>query len=191
MKFEGSIKEVLEFIEKEKPEFAGALRKSMIGAIISLVGSEEMQEAMRGIVESEVKHAVTAAVREALIITQTRRVGGGYVKELEGYMAEEFTAAMGDIFKQSEGVEGILRKVADEKLKYLVERYETRADKTVDEYVKRLIPHYVTNAYKERVAEQFEIGGIQPMLEEMLQKTIGKMIMSGALSINAGGAKDE
>jgi hypothetical protein len=85
-------------------------------------------------------------------------------------MAEEVVRNYGDDYRKS------WQKATDD-LKPLVE---------VE--VRKLIPQYVTEEYRERVAANFDEKRVDGMLQELVTKAIGSMLMSGALSFNAPAA---
>ncbi|WP_422661672.1 hypothetical protein ACK8P5_26480 (plasmid) [Paenibacillus sp. EC2-1] len=187
MKIEGSLREILDFIEKENPEFSAKLREKMSGAMLSLVSSDEMKQGVETMIMNVVETRIHDVLDRALKLD---KVIGGYGQpntyRISGFMAETVEGRFRDIIMGDKeylvrtAVRKDVQQIADE----VLGSYKNTADNIVESLVRQIVPGVVSETYSERVADRFDRLGVSPMIDERIQSSIGRMVASGVIKFN-------
>lgn len=178
MKFEGGIKEILDFIEQTGA--VSEIKLKLSGALIALVDSEAMKQAIANMATESAHDALRIAMQRALFAAS-----GGFNRgtTIEGWYAEEFKKQM-SVALAASNVKIIIRDMIYNELKDTKESLQKemqRLHDTMKPFVamelSKQIPALVTESYKERVAQRFDEQKIDALVEEVMRKAMARMFL--------------
>lgn len=152
---------------------------------------EELEESARELAEKEVTRHIARAFSETHTnFGSPKRSFNGWaatvVKGLLDNELDKVSSARVDQLMKGATIHSLIRDACDMEMENQRKRFKTTLEDVqpyIDEQVRTLIPKYVTEDYKERVANNFDEKHVPAMLTAMVQKAIGAMLMSGALHI--------
>jgi uncharacterized protein YaaW (UPF0174 family) len=191
-----SIEELIGFVHGELPtaQIKQNLASAMLDAWLNNPHiAAKVEEQATKLAERKVQQMIDAAIKvdEANVWNGHKRSFSGWGAEI---LAEHFNNAMKTAGLNT-GSGQTIRAMAEEVVRNYGDDYRKSWQKATDDLkplveveVRKLIPQYVTEEYRERVAANFDEKRVDGMLQELVTKAIGSMLMSGALSFNAPAA---
>lgn len=192
-----SIEELIGLVRGELPteEVKQNLANALLDAWINNPDvSKKIEERAEELAERKIKQLMKSAFNE----TQPTSYNGNK-RTFNGWASAIIENCFNEAMKTAGLATGngqTIRAMAEDVVRNYGDDYRRSWQKTlddmkplVDEEVRKLIPQYVTAEYKERVAANFDDKKMPALLEEMVTKAIGGMLMSGALSFNVNGTQ--
>lgn len=191
MKLEGSIKEIIEFIESKHPETASELKTKMMGALFSLVDSSEMKTMIEQIAVETATKRVQGVVDNALstmLVLKKRSQWDSTPASIEGWLALELQEKLGNILQDSDNFRVAVSNAVSNLATVQLDALRTRGDKLlelvdtkVDNAAHRAVRSSIAQEYKERVADEFKDMHLEDTIMKLIQKVFGQMLVSGQL----------
>jgi hypothetical protein len=191
-----SIEELIGFVHGELPtaQIKQNLASAMLDAWLNNpYTANKIEEKATELAERKVKQMINAAVAE-----EEPSVWNGRKRSFSGWGADIIAHHFNEAMKTaglSTGNGQTIRAMAEEVVRSYGDDYRKSWQKVTDDLkplveieVRKLIPQYVTEEYRERVAVNFDEKRVDGMLQELVTKAIGSMLMSGALSFNTSNA---
>ena len=152
----------------------------------------EVEERARELAEKEVERHIGRAFSE----TKTgwgspKRSFNGWAAEVVKGLFDNELATLKSVRTEGQMMKGatiyhLVQEAARSELEEQSRLYKKTLEDAkpfIDEEVRKLIPKYVTEEYRDRVAANFDEKRVPAMLTDMVQKTIGAMLVNGALQI--------